>query len=67
MEFKVGDKVVWIRNMNHFEIIADKKFLLSPEEFANFPKDENVFVIKNEYSAFRANSRDLRIPGTILN
>lgn len=54
MSLKVGDRVVWLRNMTSFEIIADKNFLLETDELAYFPRDENVFVIKNDYSAFRA-------------
>ena len=51
MNLKVGDNVIWLKNMQRFTIIADKQFLLKPEELATFPEDENVFVIKNDYSA----------------
>lgn len=67
MDLKVGDKVIWLRNLERFEIIADKKFLLSPKELEIFPADEDVFVIKNEYSAFRAHSRELRLEASMLN
>ena len=67
MNLKVGDNVIWLRNMERFKIIADKQFLLKPEELAKFPEDENVFVIKNDYSAFRAYSYELRPEASVLN
>lgn len=67
MSLKVGDNVIWLRNMERFTIIADKQFLLNAEELAKFPEDENVFVIKNDYSAFRAHSYELRPEASILN
>ena len=48
-------------------VVIDGRFYVYVWYVCKFPDEENVFVIKNDYSAFRAYSYELRPEASVLN